>query len=435
MTKKVTITAGMCVLLISSLVAVLMLGNAFGDDAKTAGQKVVLLKDGKTFTGTVTGDKETITIKTKFGKHQFSREQVRSIKPYVTPMDEYLTKRTKIDTANPEDYYKLANWVWEKHSDDSKLLRLAEKDLGKALELQKNYPRATLLKRQIAATLKILDAKKKKLTGTAVSGARPPKVKILDKYLLSDQDIYWIRLMELRKNDKGIGIQFKNDAQNRFIEAMEGSGLPGWDSLKAKKKFRSQSRFKQAREMLLEMPNEYGLLKDIHVTKNPKFFIKFRRTAWVKVRQFCATPQCHGGPKVNGGLKFFVLPGKANDRVNYTNFIILVGSSSRGRPLIDRDKAADSLLLQYGLTPKVAKFKHPKINGQSIKPAFSSVNDPTYKSTLKWIKSLKGPVAPDYHLEYVAPFGMKLNTAGMPELPVVPKDREATDTVPSEPLE
>jgi len=253
--------------------------------------------------------------------------------------------------------------------------------------------------------------------------------------VLFRSDVFWVRLMELRKDDKRIGVRFVNNAQNRFIEAMEGSGLPGWESLRAKKKFRKQPPFKKAQEMLREMPNNTELLKDIHVMGEPKFFIGFRRTAWPKVRQFCAATQCHGGPKVKGGLKFLVYPGNTNKKVDYTNFIILVGSSSRGRPLIDRDDAANSLLLQYGLTTKVAKFKHPKINGQAIKQAFSSVNDPSYKATLKWIKSLKGPVPPDYHLEYIPPFGMKLNTSGRPGMPVVPTDRSATDTPPSEPLE
>ena len=432
MTKRVSIATGICVLFTSSLVLTLMLSLAFGDDATGAGTKIVVLKDGRTFTGTVTEDGNQIKVKTRFGELKFLRDKVKSITALLTPMDEYLTKRNKIDSNKPEDYYELAEWVWENHREESTLLRQAVKDLDRAIELRRDYPRAALLKRQIEAKLKILRETETITTGTGVRGSR---VKVLDKYLLSDQDIYWVRLMELRDDDKGVGVKFVNDAQNRFISAMEGSGLPGWESLRAKKKFRSQSNFKQALEMLREMPNNMELLKDVHVTTNPKFFIGFRRTAWPKVLQYCADTQCHGGPKVNGGLKFLVYPGKADYKVDYTNFIILVGSSSRGHPLIDRDDASMSLLLQYGLTPKVAKYKHPKINGQPIKQAFSSVNDPTYKAALKWIKSLKGPVPPDYHLEYVPPFGMKLNTSGKPGMPVVPTDRSATDTPPREPLE
>jgi hypothetical protein len=435
MTKRVSIAVGMCVLLISSLAITLVLSSAFADETNDEAVKVVTLKDGRTLTGTVTEDENQITVKTKLGKLKFKRDEIESIKAYVTPMDAYLTKRNKIDQSKPEDYYKLAEWIWGNHPEDSALLRQAVKDLDRAIALRKDYPRAALLKRQIAAKLKILEENEKTTTGTGTSVGKGKRVKILDKYLLSDQDIFWVRLMELRKDDKGIGVKFVNDAQNRFINAMEGSGLPGWDSLRAKKKFRSQSHFKQTQEMLREMPNNTSLLRDVHVMRDPKFFIGFRKAAWPKVRQYCAATQCHGGPKVNGGLKFLVYPGKGNKKVDYTNFVILVGSSSRGRPLIDRDNAEDSMLLQYGLTAKVAKFKHPKINGQPIRQAFSSVNDPSYKATLKWIKSLKGPVAPDYHLEYVPPFGMKLNTSGKPGMPVVPADRKATDTSPREPLE
>lgn len=435
MTKKISIAAGMCVLLISSLVLTLLLSSAFGDRAGAVGTKVVVLKDGRTFTGTVTEDKNHVKVKTKFGVLTFPRDQVQSVTAQITPMDEYLTRRSKVDSGKPEACYKLAEWGWENHPDHPALLRQAIKDLDRAIALRKDYPHAMLLKRQIRAKLKILDAEEKTAAGSGASRVRPSRTKVLDEYLLSDQDVFWVRLMELRKDDNRVGVRFVNNAQNRFIEAMEGSGLPGWESLRAKKKFRSQPRFMQVREMLREMPNNTDLLQDIHITTDPKFFIGFRKTAWPKVLQYCAATQCHGGPKVNGGLKFLVYPGNTNKKVDYTNFIILVGSSSQGRPLIDRDNATDSLLLQYGLTAKVAKFKHPKINSQAIRRAFSSINDPTYKATLKWIKSLKGPVPPDYHLGYVPPFGMKLNTSGRPGMPVVPKDKNATDTPPSEPLE
>jgi hypothetical protein len=88
-----------------------------------------------------------------------------------------------------------------------------------------------------------------------------------------------------------------------------------------------------------------------------------------------------------------------------------------GRAIIDRQKVSDSLLLQYGLNSKVSKRPHPQVGGSDIKPAFLTTRVASYRNISRWISSLVGPMGPNYHLSYKPPFGMKLNTSGMPDMP------------------
>jgi hypothetical protein len=233
---------------------------------------------------------------------------------------------------------------------------------------------------------------------------------VKDEWLLSEDDINRIRLEELRATDK-VRIEFANDVLTRYIESRRGS--PDWQN--AEKAFRGKPPIQRAIEMLTYVDRQNASIRDdIRVQTDPQFMVDFRRHIWPSVGSQCAVAECHGGNKPVGGLKLFRGAGR-NERVDYTNFIILDGMVSRdGKArLIDRSNPEKSLLLQYGLLPDQAEFRHPE---KLRRPIFTSRSSPSFKSALKWVTLLRGPMHPDYRLEYAPPFGMKLDFASSPSV-------------------
>lgn len=326
--------------------------------------------------------------------------------------NDYLEQRRTIKVGDPDALFKLAEWVWEKYPDNIELLDNAGMDLKEALRLKSDHLRAKLLLVQVTEKIKFL---KKKTAPKKTGGIRKPVIS--DKYLLSDRDILWVRLMEYRPTlDKKISIKFKNRVLKRYTDSMRGSEDDGWDIIGKDGRFYKMPYWKRMDEILRNRPDDTSLLQDIHITRDPKFMVDFRSKVWPVVQQGCASVNCHGGQQPKGGLKFFTTASK-NRKVDFTNFVILSGFSSGGKRLINRQGVEKSLLLQYGLNSKVSKNLHPQVNGVDIKPTFLSMKSGSYKNIRKWIAFLEGPLAPNYHLKYKPPFGMKLNTSGLPDLP------------------
>jgi hypothetical protein len=68
--------------------------------------------------------------------------------------------------------------------------------------------------------------------------------------------------------------------------------------------------------------------------------------------------------------------------------------------MLDRSVPDDSLLLQYGLLPRLAKYDHPK----DINPVFPTRDDLGFRTVLNWIDSLQYPLLPDdYGVKYKIP--------------------------------
>ena len=159
-------------------------------------------------------------------------------------------------------------------------------------------------------------------------------------------------------------------------------------------------------------PYNTAIKDDIIIKTDPRFMIEFRSRIWPIVAKHCAAAQCHGGDKPKGGLKLFNIPGK-NEKVDYTNFLILDMFASGGKRMLDRDHSDLSLLLQYGLPPEQSRFDHPV----KITPPFRSRKDPVYRRVLSWINSLSGPLHPNYRTTYKPPFKLKTAAGGLPPLP------------------
>src|SRR5439155_21709207 len=69
--------------------------------------------------------------------------------------------------------------------------------------------------------------------------------------------------------------------------------------------------------------------------------------------------------------------------------------------LIDRQRPAQSLLLQYAMPGSMAESDHPEV--ANFRPPLRGVNDARYRQLLEWIGQTLQPVEPDYGFEFKTP--------------------------------
>ncbi|MCK4602528.1 MAG: hypothetical protein KAU28_08690, partial [Phycisphaerae bacterium] len=320
--------------------------------------KVVTFKDGRKITGEVTRTAEgNYEIETKFGLLKYSADEVASVEDVITPQEEYNKKLAGIDPQSAKDHFELGRWAFEQG-----LLEIARKELQKALQIKEDFERAKLLLRQVEAKLEEASRPKPVADGGRPT-TRPAKTDVANlkpEWLVGEEDIYRIRLEELREDDR-VPVELKNDVLERFVDSMRGVG--DFRERNFEKRFRSWNRLRRAKYIVNNVDRDNSAVKDdIIIKRDPKFMAEFRNNIWPIVAQNCATSSCHGGEKKFGNLQLFNVAGK-NVSVDYTNYILLWGYSTKSngaaRRMIDRNYPDMSLLLQFGLPEDMAKYEHP----------------------------------------------------------------------------
>ncbi len=386
-------------------------GQPAGEDAETsageAKRQRVVLKDNRELEGVVTKTATgEIEITNKFGTITVDPDEVVDIVDVATPKDAYLERKMNIDTRDAEALYELARWVWTNHGDDRELLQSAKGDLEKALELKEDYKRAELF-------LKLVDAKLESLEGKGAERVGKNQLAgFKEDELVTERDIYSIRIKELREDDRVV-IKYENDVLDRFINLMRRTERTGWDKRSTAQQFRGLSRRRQVTYMMEQEPNNWNLQRDILIKTDPQFMVDFRSKVWPILRRTAASPKNNYGGKLMDGFKF-KMSASRNERVEYTNFVILVGYKKGRVRMVDRQKPEDSLILKAGLEREI----DPDIDVTSLTPPYRIVNSAEYKIVLDWIKSLKGPMEPNYHLEWKPPAGVVIDCDGKSDIPL-----------------
>jgi len=178
--------------------------------------------------------------------------------------------------------------------------------------------------------------------------------------------------------------------------------------------------------MLVMEPAAKDLQADIVIKSNPSFMTTFKTKIWPMVAANCGGGGCHGSPAGAGRLKLYNLKS-SDDAVFFTNFLILDSyESSRGR-LIDRNRPAQSLLLQFGLPEDVASARHPVHQT----PIYNNYQDLRYQAVDEWIRGLLNP-HPVYELSYQVP-GEKPRALPFQPSPVPTATRTAAPAAPGAP--
>ncbi|KKK96974.1 hypothetical protein LCGC14_2657410, partial [marine sediment metagenome] len=374
-------------LLIVAIVAAIAVGAV-------AEHKVVTLKTGQRLTGEVTKTKDGYEIKTPRGTVVVAASQVLRIDKAVVPADELKRRLDRIDQSNAEALFGVANWAWEK-----KLLAESLDLLNKVLKLKPDHENAALLKRLVEIALAAQKPRPPvgpttRVTTTMGSRIHPSK-------LLKMDDVYRIRLLELRGSDR-VPIEFRNKVLDEFIEANRGE-----DKLAERRGERDFRALRPVRQALYILDHtdrsDTRFRKNILVKKDPAVMRTFRTRVWPIVQAGCASASCHGGAKTPGKFKLFNAP-MADDRVAYTNFYILQAWTKSSRAMIDRDEPAQSRLLQSGLPDEIATRAASHSKKPLQPPVFRSTRDRKFRLIEKWIKSLRQPLLrPGYRVNYALP--------------------------------
>ncbi len=379
--------------------------------AAVAGQtKVVVLKDGRKFTGEVTKTTTGYQVRTKYAVFIFAAEQVASITGMAKPEDEYKQRLAKIDPKDAQARLALGQWAFKKG-----LLKIAKKEYEAVLDIDPGLEMAELELRRVKAELARISKEPTTQSTSTNTGNNGGNFQIPDEWLVTTEDVPRIRLAEYKAErdrfgniDTGTGVTFRNNVIERFITMMQGK-LENFDA----KKFRSRSVYIRLKTILLETEEE-SIRKDIVLKRDCMVMRDFRGRIWPVVASKCASLTCHGAPKGQGKFKLLNIAAR-NERIDYSNFMILTQYfKSQGR-MLDRDNADESLLLHYGLPSddEKVKYKHPGKKDLSP-PPFASVTAKNYLTIKKWIESLRGPpYGGSYDVKYQAPYGPK------PEPPLV----------------
>lgn len=389
MTRKLVLLASAC------LVSLAVIASQMPAQAAKGDVKTVKLKNGRELTGEVTSTESGYQIKIVKGDSSQTvsvlKEQVDQIVDVVDPLKEYKDRLAKIDPKKADARYELAKWAFDK-----KLYDQALENAEAAIAIDKGHIEAPILIRQIKAL-----APTTATTKPDGPTATKPDADA-DKAMLGDDDINRIRLAELRDGERGIQIEFAKGLIDRYVEAKRGS--ENFETVAQVNAFRNKAKLEQALAIRKDHGDEADWMDGITVKSDPKFMVDFRNKVYPVVSNFCASPECHGGAKAHGALKLFN-PSVKNEKVLYTNFVLLDGYRSEAGRLINRDSIEESLLLKFGLPAASSQVQHPK----KIKQAFESRDDQKYKDVYSWIRALQPPPHPDYRLKYQPPAGMKLD--------------------------
>jgi hypothetical protein len=158
------------------------------------------------------------------------------------------------------------------------------------------------------------------------------------------------------------------------------------------------------------------LYRYIEVQEDPPSIARFRtrvHNSWMIPN--CATSRCHGGVQAGG---FFLYTGNASDaRIRYTNLMTLLTYKVDGRPMVNFEVPADSLLIQYAMPRHMARTPHPDVRGWQ--PVFKTGTPQLLSDTVEWIRGMYQP-RPDYPVDYKPP---KLDAAKPPMRDVDGPDR------------
>jgi hypothetical protein len=379
-----------------------------------AARQVVRLKSGAEIVGEVTKTETGYRVQTRFGVITYSDEDVASVEDLRSPQEELRQRRAAIDDSDTRARYNLAVWAIDKN-----LMEEARDELRAICKLAPDFERAALQLRVVEGILRQrAEAETQPTTAPETdegngSETRPTTRADANSQLISEKEISRVRLAEMGSADSNLRVSIPREAVDRFVAGREGSA--GFDG----DAFRRMSPAQQLLAMIDELGHSSPLLAEVEVASDPQFMQEFQRRIWPLIRGRCASSQCHGAETGKGGLKFWSA-GVRNARVDYSNFLAADMFVKDGNWLINRDRPAESLLLQYGLPESQATHKHP--GNARLRPMFSSTEDASYKAVLGWIKSLKGPRHPDYGIKYRPPFGPKVELG-----PVLPPRESKSD--------
>jgi hypothetical protein len=266
----------------------------------------------------------------------------------------------------------------------------AAEENNAALSLDPNFHDAQLLKQLIERNLP-------GETGTSTGGTAQPS----GRTLLTKEEVNHIKLGELSPDDmKNVrGTIPRKDLEDFWNDVVLKDPVLGAKTSADRAAFLNPANFAGQIDLIQrEQATKY--LEKVNIVSDPQVMLEYKKTVQPFVLQNCATARCHGGKDNNGGFQYS-RAGADPNTVMYTNFYVLSSLSINGKKVVDRDNPESSLLIAYAIS-------HP---GKVTLHRITSVDDPTAKALIAWIKSLHFP-APNYGVALQLPTPPAATTPG-----------------------
>ena len=349
----------------------------------------IILRNGDVISGIlIRDDFEKVTIEIEGVRTPYPREVIWETIKNLTPLQEYEAAKKRIKPEQHIDRLNLARWLYSKEMyRESKLeleSLLVTSKLPDAIELLNIVSAQLLLEKDPAESSTGYDRSPRGRRESDIKSGPVDMRDLLPSKILDADDVNIMRVYE---------IDFKNppklfvspESIREVLEKYGDSNLIPSDSSGRTRLFRADPL--EIARLIFKLKAR-DLYARIEVNSEPAALNLFRlkvHDGWLIPN--CATSRCHGG--IDAGKFFLHRRGSKTDKVRYTNLLILERWNELERPLINYERPADSLLIQYALPRKEARFPHPDVKG--FRPVFSRSNQRLLEATLSWINSMYQP--------------------------------------------
>lgn len=297
-------------------------------------------------------------------------------KPAPDLTKEYQRRFNALEPGDVAGHYALAEWCREQGE-----YALAFEQAEYVLKLDPRHADARLLR---TTALRKMNEK-----------ARPAAQAAAAAGLISLEDVQRLRFIELLDSQaapvpanlrESVSVRFDRGLLNDFLNAM--GDAPEFSGRANRQRFFALSPTER-----LQVIRQYSGLAyqpRIQIMNDPVVFRRFRPVLAL-IERGCATRDCHGGENPAPPFGLRSLPQYPEQSL-YTQFLILDRVVLGRYRLIDRDRPAESLILQYGLPARLGRLAHPRVQQTEIKPLYpSGTNEPNYRMVLDWIDMLRTP--------------------------------------------
>jgi len=357
---------------------------------------VVRMRDGGEFRGIVLADGfDGVHLEVAGIQSFLPRASVLQVLLEESDLAKYQRFREAIPAGDHMRRLALCRWLFDRrmYLEAQLELRLLidEFDLGEARRL------LTMVEAQLA-----LERPRGEDPGWSLDGpgdgrrsGTVPLRDLLPQRLLSRDDVNLIRIYEI-DFERPPRIQISPDTIRELIERYGSDPRIPATSEGRTRMFRADP---VDLVRLMFQLRARDLYPQIDVQSEPFALNLFRQRvhdAWLIGN--CATSGCHGG--VQAGRFFLHRRNHRDDRVRYTNLLILLRSEWGDRPLVDFERPLDSLIIQHALPRNEARFPHPRVPGW--KPVFTNSNQRLLADSVRWIQSMYQP-RPNYPVEFEPP--------------------------------
>jgi hypothetical protein len=357
---------------------------------------MVELRDGTILSGDLVSDGwDEVVIRIKGVNSKLPRESVVQCLLDLTLEQKYRRYKELIAPDAWLRRFEVASWLFEEQAYELARIELAE------IVASTQMPEAIELLRMVEAQVAMEQNRLPPVRGIerpAVDDDTGPVDlrDMLPQQLLTAEDVNIIRVYEIDFRDPPTRIHIEPDAIRDFLERYGADKRIPADSAGRTRLFRAEPL--EIVDLMFQLKAR-DLYAQIEVQSEPPALNLFRQKvhdAWLIPN--CATSRCHGG--LDGGRFFLHRRASKNERVRYTNLLILERWNELDMPLIDFEDPGRSLLIQYALPRNEARFPHPEVKGWS--PSFSPSNQRLLRDSLRWISSMYRP-RPGYPVDFTAP--------------------------------